>query len=580
MKCRRGFGMNTFEYTSALQYRVKAQARQIDEFKSGEGYRKIEETYKGIIRDQEKTIRRLKQELAQAHQETISVREKWMETVDDLDREYNKELRRKDRQIATLKKENLEMARQRDEALDKCHGKQQEIYRIGTLLEEAEGLNKKLTAQVNMDFENSSIPSSQQKPGKKRIPNSRVRTGRKPGGQPGHAGHRRRHHPVTQTHKIPAPEKYLDTERYYKTGKTIRKQKVAVRMSVDVIEYTADEYRDRRTGARVHAAFPQGYVNEVNYDGTVKAFAFLLSNECNVSHGKIRKLLSELTQGEVVLSDGMINGLAREFSEKTKPEKKEIIEKLMRSPVMNVDFTNASVNGQSAQVLVLASPTADVALYIGREHKGHKGIEGTPLEAYVGTIVHDHDTTFYRYGTRHQECIQHDCRYLIGSEQNEPELEWNKQMHGLLREMLHYRNGLGEKELDASIVAGFEKRYDEILDKAEEEYTDDPPSDYYREGYNLFLRLRKYKEQELLFLHDKRVPANNSLCERLARVYKRKQKQVITLHSQDNLCYICDGLSIVYLLRSKNADVYREISEMYRRKRPPKPKKEQVAAKA
>ncbi|MGJ5624073.1 hypothetical protein MYD03_00605, partial [Mediterraneibacter gnavus] len=30
-------------------------------------------------------------------------------------------------------------------------------------------------------------------------------------------------------------------------------------------------------------------------------------------------------------------------------------------------------------------------------------------------------------------------RYLIGSEQNEPQLEWNKEMHGLFQEMLHYR---------------------------------------------------------------------------------------------------------------------------------------------
>lgn len=32
-------------------------------------------------------------------------------------------------------------------------------------------------------------------------------------------------------------------------------------------------------------------------------------------------------------------------------------------------------------------------------------------------------------------------------------------------------------------------------------------SHYYREGYNLFLWLRKDKENELLFLHGKRVPA-------------------------------------------------------------------------
>ncbi len=35
-------------------------------------------------------------------------------------------------------------------------------------------------------------------------------------------------------------------------------------------------------------------------------------------------------------------------------------------------------------------------------------------------------------------------------------------------------------------------------------------ADYYREGYNLYLRMEKYKENHLLFLHDTRVPANNN----------------------------------------------------------------------
>lgn len=139
--------------------------------------------------------------------------------------------------------------------------------------------------------------------------------------------------------------------------------------------------------------------------------------------------------------------------------------------------------------------------------------------------MHDHDKTFYRYGTKHQECTQHDCRYLIGSEQNEPQLEWNKEMHGLFQEMLHYRNGLGEKELDPIIVEGFEKRYDEILNKAEKEYQDE-------------------------------------------------------LRSQESLNDICDGLSIVYLLRSQNVDVYQKISEIYERKHLLKIKQEKVVAKA
>lgn len=59
----------------------------------------------------------------------------------------------------------------------------------------------------------------------------------------------------------------------------------------------------------------------------------------------------------------------------------------------------------------------------------------------------------------------------------------------------------------------------------------------------------RIQKSELWFLHDRRVPSNNSLCERLARVYKRKQKQAMALRSQENLGYICDSLSTVYLLR-------------------------------
>jgi len=567
--------MNGFEYYSGLQYRVKAQAGIIREFESGERYLKLKEKQEAVIRERDRKIRRLEKELAEARQEILYVRKLWFESEDDLKAFYEKIVAEKDRMIKQLREEKLEMARQRDAALDKCREKQQEIYRLGTRLEEAEGQNKKLTAQINKDFANSSLPSSLQGPRKKKIPNSRVRTGRKPGGQPGHKGYCRKKHPVTETHEIPAPDKYRNSPDYYETGKIIRKQKVAVHMSVQVTEYTTKEYRNRKTGARVHAAFPEGYVNEVNYDGTVKALAFLLGNECNVSHGKIRKLISELTDGEITLSDGMINGLCEEFSAKTGTEKKEIICRLMTSPVMNADFTNARVNGSGAQVLVLASPSEDVALYIGREKKGHEGIKGTPLENYVGIVVHDHDLTFYNYGKGHQECIQHDCRYLIGSKENEPEREWNHQMYDLIREMLHYRNSLeGGDRPDPEKVREFEGRYDKILDKAEEEYEYEPPGEYYKEGYNLYRRLKKYKESELRFLHDMRVPANNSLCERLARVYKRKQKQAITLRSQKSLEYICDGLSIVYLLRSKEKSVYKEICNIYSRKRPIKSQKE------
>lgn len=567
-----------FEYVAALQYEVKTLRAQVKAYESGETYRSMKADYEKQLKKKDRIIAAQKKELAASYQNIITMRNNWLQVFDDLEKEHKTALSKALRNLSAMTGRALKAETSCDQWHDKWEQQQSSLYAALTELEELKELNRKLTAQINRDFENSSLPSSLQGPKRKKIPNSRVKTGKKPGGQPGHKGHCRKKHVPTETHEIPAPEKYRNNPDYYETGKIIRKQKVMIQMSVKVIEYTAKEYRSRITGARVHAPFPAGYVNEVNYDGTVKALAFLLGNECNVSHGKIRQLLSELTGGDIKISDGMINSLCKDFSLKSESERKAIINMLMSSPVMNADFTNADVNGQSAQVLVLASPVNGAALYIGKEKKGHEGIKGTPLEDYVGIVVHDHDKSFFSYGTGHQECMQHNCRYLIGSKENEPDLEWNHKMHALIQEMLHYRNGLGENDApDPAIVADFEVRYDAILDKAKEEYEDTPPSKYYREGYNLSIRLRKYKESELRFLHDKRVPANNSLCERLARVYKRKQKQAMVLRSQQNLGYICDSLSTVHLLRSTTENVYQEVATIFERKRPPKPTEEVLA---
>ena len=563
---------SNFEYITTLQYRVKKLSHEVEEFKSGEKYQKMDAEYKKMLRHYEYVIRQLKQELARAHSETVTVRKNWSEIFDDLEIERQKALHGKDLEIQALIRRNLELERQLDCADEKYRKRNLEYYEVASALEEEQGKNKKLTAQVNLDFENSSIPSSM-KIGRKKIINSREKTGRKPGGQPGHAGHRRKQCMPTSSHEIPTPEQYADSPDFKPTGKIIRKQKIVLHVTMEVIEYYTAEYRNVKTGQRVHAPFPEGFQDEVNYDGSVKAFAFLLGNECNVSHDKVRLFLSELTGNELNISKGMINGLCTEFSAKTEPEQKEIYNTLLSLPVMNTDFTNANVNGKSAQVLICAAPDTAAALFIAREKKGHEGIKGTPVEVYQGTLVHDHDRTFYAYGSDHQECMQHNSRYLKGSEENEPELTWNQEMHTLVREMLHYRNGLGDDEdLDAQKVGGFEERYDKILKKAEEEYEISPPGDYYREGYNLYMRLVKYKQNELLFLHDKRVPSNNSLCERLARVYKRKQKQVMAMRSFENLKSLCNSMSVIYLLRNLEDNLYQKASSIFGRKQPPKEK--------
>ena len=151
-------------------------------------------------------------------------------------------------------------------------------------------------------------------------------------------------------------------------------------MILHVTEYQADVYRNSKTGEKVHAAFPAGVVDDVNYDGSIKSLLFLLNTDCAVSIDKSQRFLSDLTGGKLKISRGMINKLCREFSSKTETERKKIFADLLSCPVLHTDCTNARVNGESAYVFVCASSDEEKVLYFAREKKGHEGVKGTVTE--------------------------------------------------------------------------------------------------------------------------------------------------------------------------------------------------------
>ena len=550
-----------FEYMTDLQYQVKSLKSQVQAFKSGEKYVTMRQEFSKRLAIKERKINQLKLELGDSRCETITIRKNWMQVFEDIISEHEKEIREKIRVIEELREELLVTFKKLDEVQDNLSSKTKKLYEIETELEEEKGKNLKLRAQINRDYENSSTPSSL-KPNHKKITNSREKTGRKPGGQPGHEGHVRKKHTPSQVIHIPAPEKYTANPDYKLTGKIIKKQMVNLKVILDVAEYDTPEFRNIHTGQRVHADFPPALIDEVNYGGSIKAFAFLMNSHCCVSIDKVREFLSELTDGKLQISKGMISGLCQKFSEKTEAEQRKAFTDLLLSPVMNTDFTNARANGKNAQIAVCTTPA--VTLYFAKEHKGHKGIEGTPVEDYQGILVHDHDKTFYNYGSGHQECLSHTNRYLKNSMENEPNLKWSSEMKNLIQEMIHYRNGLTEDEdTDPAKVKEYENRYLEILDTARKEYEYEPPNDYYKEGFNLYKRMKEYMENHLLFLHDKRVPATNNAAERKARNYKRKQKQVMGFRSFESLHYICSCLSMIDLLRTKEVNLFKSVTSIF-----------------
>lgn len=301
---------DTYDHIT-LMCRLKAAQRRNKELESGERYIQLEELYQKEYNVYEHKIEKLKKELADAHKETIRVRNYWFQILEDMLREFEKAQKRSAQELRKMEIRALNAEKQREDALDKAAVFRHQFYEAASRLEEEQGKNLKLRAQINRDYENSSIPSSKAVR-RKKITNNREKTGRRPGGQPGHKGHcRKRQEPTQPVILLLPPEEVLEDCAFKKTARTIVKQMVSIRMVLNVTEYHADVYYNSHTGERAHAAFPDGVIDDVNYDGSIRAFLFLLNNDCCTSIDKSRVFLSDLTGGKLNISKGMISRLNR-----------------------------------------------------------------------------------------------------------------------------------------------------------------------------------------------------------------------------------------------------------------------------
>jgi len=558
----------SYEIHTALQYRCQHAEKRVEELESGEAFQKAEKA-KAILRKYyDRKVRKLSSTVSRLERQLVQNREMWFEVFLDVQDEYEKRLDSLRKEIGRLERELAAERSKGEELRKKLKQKTREVTEERERTNDEKEKNQKLTSQINQNFGNSSIPSSQDR-FRGKAANNREKTGRPEGGQPGHEGHRRKKHVATEEPVyIPAPPEITGNPEYYRQSgpnSIVRKQVVGIRFQVYVKEHYADVYRNRRTGARYHAPFPPGAQLEVNYDDSIKALVFLLKNHLNVSEEKIGEFILEITDGEVSVSRGMINGINSEFSGKTEGERKDIFASLSSSPVMYTDMTGARMNGKLKNVVV-CSNKKDV-FYAFRDAKGDTGFKGTPVEYFLNVLVHDHDKTSYHYGGAHQECNAHHTRYLKGAEENEPELQWHGKMRQLLLEMNTCREKKEGRMLSEEEIRDFSDRYDEILDLADKEYEDNPPSKYYRKGYNLSLELREYKDAVLLFLDHPDVDFTNNEAERAARKVKRHLAVSGTFRGKSNIGgeSYCEAMTVLQTDRNRGEPVWEKVRGYFRR---------------
>ena len=306
---------------ASLQCQVKALTRRIEELESDPGYARLikehEEQLAKLRADFEKKINTLSRELSKTRKELERVGHRWMDVVGDVEAEKDRELSIKEREIASLKGKVEKKASEK-------RAVQEEAVSLREKIHDLEDEVKKLKGRLNMDFTNSSMPSSRT-PFRAAVQNGREPTGKNPGAQPGHKGHRRPELQPTQPPiVIEAPADIRENGRWYIENdadgnpKMVKKTVVSARLVVDVIEYRAYIYRNRDTKETYHAPFPGNLPTvELEYDDSVKALAFLLNTHMNVSLKKTQEFLDYASASSGMLfQDTMLYSLNNSRSER------------------------------------------------------------------------------------------------------------------------------------------------------------------------------------------------------------------------------------------------------------------------
>ena len=406
------------------------------------------------------------------------------------------------------------------------------IKQLNEMIAKQADMISALQSRLSMNSSNSSKPPSTDG-FKKVIHNSRVVSGKKPGGQFGHKGHG-----LSLTEKLKkliesGEVKVVIVEHGNPESNYVSKYELDVRMAVVVREHRFHEGE----------AILENLQNPVNYGINLKALCSYLSTEGLVSAERVSEFVQAVTDDVLTPSKATILAFQSEVSELLDGEMDTIKEDVMVSPVTNIDDTSLKCTerptkdcesidtskGTTYNLCVRTYSTTDTAFLTLNPRKDDAGVESDGvLPTYPGIKVHDHDKKYYKYGTKEQgECNAHAGRYLKEIDELTKH-EWSMKMGTLLLDILKHKemdvaNNIGT--MDDESFKRYSDEYDAILQIGKKEIeTLNPKSIIRRKEQNLLNRLEKYKYNHLLFAKNYSVPFTNNQAERDFRWVKTHQK--------------------------------------------------------
>ncbi len=427
---------------------------------------------------------------------------------------------------------------------------------------------KQLQGQRAKDSHNSSLPPSSDRFVRQSKSRSlRTRSGKKPGGQPGHPG---------QTLQMSAaPDEVIclpnitqcqhcQADLSEVAVKTIERRQVLdvpAPAPLQVMQYEGQWKQCPHCQGYSSPIWPSGVSAPVQYGPRIGAMAVYLSTQQLLPRGRTAEVLQDVVG--VQMSEGTLANLIKRTAHVLKPVEQQIKTALSQAKVIHQDETGLYVMGQRLWMHVTCTPT--LTHYQVHASRGHDALDEIGILAhFVGTSVHDAWKAYFLYGCHHSLCCVHILRELTFLSQ-EMGLWWAHKMILLLTTMKNATDqarGLGQRSLSAEDVLALQTRFLSLLDEGDQVHPRAPTTPGKRgkakqhPARNLLDRLRKYQDAVLAFLYDLNVAFDNNLAERDVRMVKVQQKVSGTFRSDEGAVSFCRIRGYMSSLRKQSLPVF------------------------
>jgi transposase len=361
----------------------------------------------------------------------------------------------------------------------------------------------------------------------------RRRSGRRPGGQSGHAGHH------LQRRETPDDEQVHPLERCEECGTDLSGQPIVESRSRQVLDlpelpklHCVQHWIQTRLcpccGKLRSSEFPPEATAPVCYGPRIKALGIYLVSYQHLPCERAAELLSDWLGAPV--SVGSLQAWVAAGAAGLEGFLEEIRARLECAEVAHFDETGGRIDGRLQYVH--AASTDQLTLYSTHPKRGVEAMtDAGVLPGFLGVAVHDGYASYRTFTEAlHALCNAHHLRELLAAE--EQGQLWAVGMSCLLvdtKELVEQAKAAGLAQLSDRHLKELHSSYREMIKMG---YEANPGLERHTTGrrpkrtkpQNLLLRLDEREQETLRFAHDFRVPFDNNLCERDLRMIKLQQK--------------------------------------------------------